>query len=113
MKLSLLIVGITLAIITGESLFAATQSNVTLERVNINKPLGNLVFIRTSQPPTPSGCHTDTNWNFVMPYDSELDKAMYSMLLSAMASNMTVELHGSGSCSVPSIETLVNIHLHK
>lgn len=52
-------------------------------------------------------CQTNTNWSFALPLDTEQDKAIFSLLLSAHATGKTALLEGRGACDVhSSIETL-------
>lgn len=91
----------------------ANLSNVTITQLNINRSLGNFLFIRTSVQPTIIGCQTDGNWNLVLPLDSDLANKIYSGLLSAQVSQSKVTLIGSGTCSQWGIEHLNNFTIVK
>lgn len=97
-----------------------TLSAVQIEKLNLNRSLGSKIFIRTSASPqeqTRIECHTDNNWNFVLPLESDLDKSIYSSLLAALASGKTVTLTGTNGCDESSgystIETLKNFTIHQ
>lgn len=92
---------------------SARLANVTITKLNINKGIGNLVFILASEPPVTSGCHTNKDWSMVLPLDTELDNKIYSALLAAYASNSKVQLDGSGQCSSHGIEYLNNFSIYK
>lgn len=99
---------------------SATLSGVQIDKLNLNLGLGSKVFIRTSVSPQEQariGCHTDNNWNFVLPLENNLDTSIYSSLLAALASGKTVTLVGTNNCNensgYPTIETLRNFTIQK
>lgn len=92
---------------------AASLNGVTITNLNINKSLGNLLFIKTNIPPTIVGCHTDSNWNLVLQLDTELDNKIYAGLLTAQASQSSVNLAGTGTCNSLGIEYLNNFTITK
>lgn len=92
---------------------AANLNGVTVTKLNINKSLGNLLFIRTSLPPTVVGCQTDRNWNLVLQLDTALDNKIYAGLLAAQASQISVDLAGTGTCNSLGIEYLNNFTITK
>lgn len=52
-------------------------------------------------------CHTNSSWSFALPLETDEDRAVYSLLLSAHATGKTAQLEGRGLCEVhSSIETL-------
>jgi len=56
-------------------------------------------------------CHTNRSWSFALPLVTDLDRAVYSMLLSAHATGKTALLEGRGLCDVhSSIETLTYVN---
>ncbi|RZI81334.1 MAG: hypothetical protein EOP38_19635 [Rubrivivax sp.] len=96
-----------LALLAGNGI-GATLENTTITLLMIDKNHGNKIFIKTSIPHakgTPS-CHT-SDWDFVMPYDDQLDKAMFALLLASNTTQKPVTLYGTGTCAIrPDIETL-------
>lgn len=77
----------------------ANLQGVTINELNIHRGLGNFVFIRTSTAPTVVGCQTNSDWNLVLPLDSELSNKIYSALLAAQMSQAKVNLSGTGTCN--------------
>lgn len=66
------------------------------------------VFIQASgnKDSNPS-CHTNSNWSFVLPLSTDLDRNIFSMLLTARATQGTLRLQGRGLCDVHTgMETL-------
>ena len=100
-------------VFAGNANATAHLRNVTITKLNINKSLGDLLFIRTSTPPTIVGCQTDGNWNLVLQLDTELDSKIFSGLLAAQASQSPVHLDGKGECSSLGIEYLDNFTINR
>lgn len=96
------------ALLSGFSV-ASQLNNVSVEAININKGLGAHLFIRTSAAPVQNGCHTDPNWNYVLPLNDDLSKHIFSILLAAQTSKAKVTLTGTGTCSTWGVEYLTNI----
>ena len=69
------------------------------------------VFIKVSGDKSNNpGCHNNSSWSYVLPLVDELDKAIFSSLLSAHATEKEVQLEGKGLCDFHSnIETLTYI----
>lgn len=90
-------------------------SNVTIEKLHINKSIGEVLFIVTSSDQSKVGCHTDNNWNYVMPLTSELDKTLYSALLAAYVSQSKVQIIGTGECgsAFANIESLDKFYIYQ
>jgi hypothetical protein len=79
---------------------AVTDLNdVTIVSMATNRVTG-YVYIRASVAPVVGGCLVDGNWNFVLPMQTDMDKAVYSALLSAQAQKAKVRLYGTGTCAV-------------
>ena len=97
----------------GNANATAHLDGVTITKLNINKSLGNYVFIRTSQTPTVIGCHQDNNWNLVLKLETELDNKIYAGLLAAHVSQSLVGLDGTGTCAPYGIENLQNFSIYK
>ncbi len=91
---------------------SAEISNAKIETLMIHKSLGNLLFIKlenVTHPNSPS-CYTNTNWDFVLPLTSSLDEKMYSILVTAWASDALINYTGTGNCNdYPSVESLERI----
>jgi len=77
--------------------WASTQDAVKIQQINVNRELGQ-VFIQTTIPASPAGCHTDTHWNYTFLLTNEADNAMYSTLLSAKIAGKTLSLVGFAAC---------------
>jgi hypothetical protein len=75
-------------------------------RLHFNKNFPNLLFIRSDKWQIKESCHTDQNWNYVLPLKSYEDKAMYAMLLSASIAEKKISLRGTSECSADSINTI-------
>ncbi|HSX52050.1 MAG TPA: hypothetical protein VLF09_13885 [Cellvibrio sp.] len=88
---------------------ASQLNNVSVAAININKGLGEYLFIRTSVAPVQNGCQTDLNWNYVLPLNDALSKNIFSILLAAQTSKAKVTLTGTGTCSPWGIEYLTDI----
>lgn len=102
-----------LLLIFGGQLSAANISNTHITLLMVDKNHTNKVFIRTSisHPIENPACHT-SEWDFVMPYKDDFDKAMFSMLLTAFSAQKLVTLYGNGVCELRSdIETLRRIEM--
>ncbi|OZY83950.1 hypothetical protein CBP51_19345 [Cellvibrio mixtus] len=92
----------------------ADLQNVTITALNMNRGLGNFLFIRTSATPTVVGCQTNPDWNLILPLDSDLSNKIYSALLAAQASQSKVILGGTGTCNSSfGIELLNNFTILK
>jgi hypothetical protein len=92
----------------------ADLQNVTITALNINRGLGNFLFIRTSTAPTVVGCQTNPDWNLILPLDSDLSNKIYSALLAAQASQSKVILGGTGTCNASfGVELLNNFTILK
>lgn len=92
---------------------ALTLNGITIKSLNIEKPLGELVFMSTSVSPTPHGCHTDVNWNFTLPLNTSLDRQIYASLLAAMLSGKKVDIEGTSTCSsFATIESVKRVRVH-
>lgn len=87
----------TLAITT--QVQALTLSGVKLKSLNLDKGAGEAVFISTTVPTTVRGCHTDLNWNFVLPLSTAFDRAVYASLLSALTTGKPVDIEGTNDCA--------------
>lgn len=89
----------------------------TLVSVNVNR-VQNQVFIRATIAPADQDripCHTDVNWNYSFPLETEADKAMLSLLLTAYSINRPVNLMGTDDCPVSGytrVEQLKWVTLH-
>ncbi len=85
------------------ALFAGAKNGVTINNIMIDRQFtDNMVFIETTTGTDPeyAACHTQGTWSFVMDYKNDLDKAMYSALLTAQASQKPLKLVGYGTCKV-------------
>ncbi len=105
------ILAIALYLATGYSLAGSMVENVTIKVIGYDKGIPDVVFIRTTQAPatqTRIGCHTDTNWNYVLKLSTDLENKMHAALLAAQASKQNLTLKGSGLCdaSYRAIESL-------
>lgn len=100
-------------LVTLPNAMALTLNGITIKSLNIEKPLGELAFVSTSAAPTPHGCHTDVNWNFVLPVSTSLDRQIYASLLAAMLSGKKVDIEGASTCSsFTTIESIKRVRVH-
>ena len=112
MKKVILAVLLALLIYIPQSM-AQSLNGVMISSLNIDRPLGELLFISTNVTPTPHGCHSDGNWNFVLPIATNIDKQIHASLLAAMMSGKKVDIEGSGECSTfPAIEGIKRIRVY-
>jgi hypothetical protein len=79
---------------------AGTMGVGHVKEIQINKALGNVVFVQLDAMQTnPIACHTNLGWSYTLPQQSEADKKMFAVLTMAMATGQTVRIYGSGACS--------------
>lgn len=97
-----------------QTAFSATVMNTEISKIMIDRGHGNLVFVKAEGSKANPSCHANSAWSFVMPLETDNDKAMYSALLSAKVSGKKVTLIGSDSCEFYSgtsgstgVETLI------
>jgi hypothetical protein len=79
-------------------------------RLHFNKSFPNLLFIKSDKWQIKISCHTDSNWNYVLPLESSEDKAFYAMLLGASIAGKSLTLRGTGECSAGSINTIEKLN---
>lgn len=78
----------------------ASSLETTLVSVNVNR-VQKQVFIRAKIPPANQDkipCHTDNNWNYSFLIETEADKAMLSLLMTAYSINRPISLVGTNDC---------------
>jgi len=112
MKFFLAILLTTLPIIVN----AGTATNVLNSKVvklSFPKTLGNMVLIKLERLQEDKiDCHINGTWNYSLPIQSDMDKAMVSALIAAYISGSNVNIYGSGSCDeFPSIESAATVRL--
>jgi hypothetical protein len=76
-------------------------SNVTIDRLGYDKNFPDVIFIRTSIPPSGQSrisCHTDNNWNYVLATTLPIEEKMFSAILAAQSTKQKLTLRGSGEC---------------
>jgi len=57
-------------------------------------------------------CHGNATWNYSLPIQSDMDKAVVSALIAAYVSGSKVDIYGSGSCDeFSSIESAMTVRL--
>lgn len=113
-KITIVLSSLMFSLLSSNSSAVADLQNVTITALNINKSLGNFLFIRTSTAPTVVGCQTNSDWNLILPLDSDLSNKIYSALLAAQASQSKVSLGGAGTCNSSfGVELLNNITVLK
>ncbi len=81
--------------------YGGSLNNVTVIDLNVNRTNGQ-VFIRTSTNPADQikvSCHEDPNWNFTFIMSSDIDKAVYSTLLTAFSTAKLVNIVGMDGCT--------------
>lgn len=87
-----------LALFEGSS--AGTLLTGHVKEMQVNKSLGNILFVQLDvSHNAPIACHSNLGWTYTIPMQSEADKRIFAMLLTARAIGATVTLFGSGSCS--------------
>jgi hypothetical protein len=87
-------------------------ANVTIERLQLSKQYGNLLFIRlTTLPTVRTGCSQNGYWHFTLDIGDALGKNMYAQLLIAHASGQRVDLGGDDSCGWGDVESLRGVAL--
>jgi len=111
--------GLIIALIFSASLQASEIANTKITKLMIDKNhnLGMAVFIKTDGVANRTlglGCHDNVSWDYVLDISEEYGKQMYSMLLTARASQKDIKLVGvnQSTCDVYSnIETLRRVEL--
>ena len=81
-----------------------TVTKIAIDRV-YNPPRAFIVVdgAKTGSP----ACHVSSTWSFVLPLQSDVDRDIYSMLLSAHATRRPLKLQGRGLCDIhTSVETM-------
>ena len=104
-----------LMLVSFSSISMSTElTGVSIDELHFNRGLGNKVFIRTSILPQNQGkitCHTDNNWNYVLPLANEVDRSIYATLLAALSSGKLVRIWDSNSCDSSSgYSTIESLH---
>ncbi|WP_129782056.1 hypothetical protein [Peristeroidobacter soli] len=95
----------------------ASAVNAIIQRMQINKNLGNMVFIQLATPPVDRGSCTGSppnpSWHFLLLLDDETGagKSMYAQLLVAFAAGQPVDLGGTGLCPWGTVEELKGVAL--
>jgi hypothetical protein len=79
---------------------AGTQVTGHVKVVSINKAFGSFVFVQLDAPQSaPIPCQTNVGWTYTLPQQSDADKKMLALLITAKAMGQLVTLYGSGLCS--------------
>jgi hypothetical protein len=87
-------------------------ANVTIERLQLSKPYGNLLFIRLTTPPTVrTGCAQNAYWHFTLDIGDAVGKNMYAQLLIAHAAGQRIDLGGDDSCAWGDVESVRGVAL--
>ena len=87
--------------------------NAMIERLQINKNMGNMVFIRlAAAPAVRAGCSTHGTWHFLLSLDDAAGRNLYAQLLIAYSTGQAVDLAGAGVCGWGTIEDLNAVALH-
>jgi hypothetical protein len=104
---------VSILLLAGQSVLAAQGSavNVTIKRLQINKNLGNMVFVElATAPAVQAGCAAGA-WHFLLSLDDAAGKNMYAQLLVAYSSGQAVDIGGSGLCGWGTVEDLATVAL--
>jgi hypothetical protein len=87
--------------------------NAMIERLQINKNLGNMVFIRLAAAPVVrAACSTHGTWHFLLSLEDAAGRNQYAQLLIAYSTGQAVDVSGSGLCGWGTIEDLNAVALH-
>lgn len=87
-------------------------ANVIIDRLQLNKQYGNLLFIRLTTPPTVrTSCAQNGYWHFTLDIGDAVGKNMYAQLLIAHAAGQSIDLGGDDSCAWGDVETLRGVAL--
>lgn len=111
----LTLLAVSMVLLVSHSVFAAEGSapNAMIERLQIKKNLGNMVFIRLAAEPTVrAGCSTHGTWHFLLSLEDAAGRNLYIQLLTAYSTGQLVDLAGSGLCGWGTIEDLNSVALH-
>lgn len=107
---------VSFALLGSHSALAVEGSapNAVVERLQINKNLGNMVFIRlAAAPAVRAGCSTHSTWHLLLSLDDAVGRNLYAQLLTAYSLGQSVDLAGSGLCGWGTIEDLNAVALHR
>jgi len=105
---------IIFCMLVSNTIFATNVEHATIVQLDINKNYGEFVFIKLDTHPDFISCAINHYWSYTMPLVSDMDKAMYSALLSAFTSGTKVTIGGTNVCSdFPAIESAQSIRLEK
>src|ERR1044072_8098137 len=106
---------VAILLLTSHAAFAAEGSAVNgiIQRLQINKSLGNMVFIQLATAPSVrADCAVgNPTWQFLLSLDSPAGKNMYAQLLVAYSAGQAVDLGGTGSCGWGTVEDLNGVAL--
>ena len=106
---------VSMVLLASHSALAAEGSapNAVIERLQINKNLGNMVFIRlTENPAVRAPCSTHGTWHFLLSLDDAVGRNLYVQLLTAYSTGQAMDLAGTGLCGWGTIEDLNAVALH-
>jgi len=86
-------------IIFSASIYAGAIGSGKVEMIG-GQPHGQVsVYFGINPPPTNKApCNTHSNYHFVFDPTTDGGKALYSMLLTAEASDKTIRVNGTGNC---------------
>lgn len=95
--------------------FATEVLRAKVTKLDLARDYGSYVFIKLDATQTNKpACHQNGGWNYTSPIATEMDKAMFSILLAAYMSGKSISIYGSGACSqFPSIETAGRVRLEE
>jgi hypothetical protein len=99
------------------SALALNINNANIEKISINRGLEQ-VFVLTSNGTSNGikpGCKTDGNWDYTFSLTTEIDKALYSSILAALATKSLVSFVGYADCleAYSKVESLNYITVNK
>jgi len=101
------------------SLVASGAAAADVERARvldlaINKSFGNFVFVKLDNPhAAPIACAVNGYWQYTLPLDSEVDKKMFALLVTAQTTEKPVSINGAGACNeFAHVESMVVLRLH-
>ncbi|MBT9494366.1 MAG: hypothetical protein IV107_18925 [Paucibacter sp.] len=79
---------------------AGTMVVGKIKEIQINKALGNVVFVQLdANHTTPISCQVNVGWTYTLPQQTDADRKIFALLSMALATGQTVRLYGSGACS--------------
>ena len=85
----------------------ATTTTGIVTSYAFNKSVGNVVYVLLSAPLSGRiACATDTNWSYVFPMVTDLDKKVFATIVEAHVTGHPLTIAGTATCAdLPSIES--------